>query len=126
MTYPVVEYGQIDPLLQREAPPSPASSSIAADAIPQLANLVMFGDNPSGEVFYFSADKLPRGGQDPIRRVLFNDNGAAKTLLQTDQGEERGAGQDAGDARGPALRHRAERQVFLLNKRDGTIRLLAR
>ena len=44
-------------------------------AIPQLANLMLFGDNPSGEVFYIQADQLPRGGQSAIRRVLFNDGG---------------------------------------------------
>ena len=49
--------------------------------IPQLPNLLIFGDNPSGEIFYVSADKLPNGGQDAIRRILFNDKGQAKTLL---------------------------------------------
>ena len=81
MTYPIVEYGQIDPLLQ-------SSSAVTMGVvyrrkeIPQLSNLLIFGDNPSGEIFYVSADKLPNGGQDAIRRVLFNDNGEAKTLLQ--------------------------------------------
>jgi hypothetical protein len=50
--------------------------------IPQLSNLLIFGDNPTGEIFYVSADKLPNGGQDAIRRVLFNDNGQTKTLLE--------------------------------------------
>ena len=50
--------------------------------IPQLANLVLFADMPSGEIFYVSADKLPKGGQDPIRRILLNRDGTAKTLLQ--------------------------------------------
>ena len=80
VTFPVVEYGQIDPLLQ-------GSSAVTgvivyrSDTVKQLANLVLFGDNPSGEIFYFSADSLPRGGQDPIRRVLFNRNGGVTTLL---------------------------------------------
>ena len=125
VTYPVVEYGQLDPLLQ-------GSSAVTgvhvyrSNAIPQLANLVLFGDNPSGEVFYVSADKLPGGGQDAIRRVLFTFNGATKTLLQliNDKAVAQGKGQvpraDLRFGTGP------DNQVFLLNKRDGTIRLLAR
>ena len=37
---------------------------------------------PSGEIFYVSADKLPQGGQDAIRRILFDQNGTAKTMLE--------------------------------------------
>jgi hypothetical protein len=33
-------------------------------------------------VFYLNADRVPNGGQDPIRRVLFNSGGSAKMLLQ--------------------------------------------
>ena len=43
---------------------------------------MIFGDNPSGEIFYVNADKLPAGGQDAIRRIMFNDKGTNKTLLQ--------------------------------------------
>jgi hypothetical protein len=123
VTYPLVEYGQLDPLLQ----PSSAVTGVVAyrsNAIPQLSNLVLFGDNPSGEVFYFNADKLPNGGQDPIRRVLFNDQGGAKTLLELIKAK------NAVQGRMPATRADLRfgtgpnGQVFLLNKRDGTIRLL--
>ena len=96
-------------------------------AIAQLANVVLFGDNPSGEVFYVSADKLPAGGQDAIRRVLFTQQGGeAKTLLQLINDKQ------AAQGRGPAPRADLrfgtgpDGQVFLLNKRDGTIRLLVR
>ena len=50
--------------------------------IPQLENLVLFGDTPSGEIFYIQADQLPGGGQNTIRRVLLDDGGEPKTLLQ--------------------------------------------
>jgi hypothetical protein len=33
----------------------------------------LFGDIPSGEIFYIQADKLPKGGQDSIRSIMFND-----------------------------------------------------
>jgi hypothetical protein len=84
MTFPIVEYGQLDPLLQ---PQSAVTMGLVyrRKEIPQLANLLIFGDNPSGEVFYVSADTLPHGGQDAIRRILFidqRDKGQTKTLLQ--------------------------------------------
>lgn len=123
ITYPIVEYGQIDPLLQ------PSSAAIGGyiyrqKAIPQLANLLLFGDNPSGEIFYVNADNLPKGGQDPIHRVLFNDKGESKTLLQlikeknAAQGKPPAARADLRFGQGP------DGQIFILNKRDGTIRLL--
>ncbi len=76
-----MEYGQLDPLLQ----PGAAATGLVvsrASSIPLLLNVVLFGDNPSGEVFYFDADQDPAGGQDAVRRVVFNDNGESKTLLQ--------------------------------------------
>ena len=39
---------------------------------------MIFADMPSGEIFYVNADKLPAGGQDPIRRILLNSNGGGK------------------------------------------------
>ena len=84
MTYPIAEWGQIDPLLQTK---SAASGLVVyrGTQIPQLANLVIFTDMPSGEIFYVSADTLPNGGQDPIRRILLNSDGTAKTMLQVIQ-----------------------------------------
>jgi len=125
MTYPVVEYSHSDPLLLGNA----AVTGVVVyrgSQIPQLANLVLFGDNPSGEIFYFSADKVPNGGQDPIRRVMLMDKGTAKTLLGVirDRANASGGRQPArADVRfgtGP------DNQVFLLNKQDGIVRLLTR
>ena len=91
LTYPVAEYGQLDPLLQR----SVAATGVVVyrqNEIPQLADLLLFGDNPSGEVFSVRADQLPSGGQDGIRRILFNHDGDAKTLLQLIQEKNRAQG----------------------------------
>ncbi len=125
ITYPIVEYGQLDPLLQ---PQSAVTMGVVyrKNAIPQLTNLVLFGDNPSGEVFYFSADKLPAGGQDAIRRILFNHKGETKTLLQlikeknVAQGKPPSTRADLRFGEGP------NGEIFLLNKRDGTIRMLTK
>ena len=121
ITYPVVEYGQLDPLFQR----SSAITGVVVyrnGTIPQLENLVLFGDLPSGEVFYIPADNLPEGGQDAIRRVLLLDRGDTTTLLQlirtknAEQGRPPATRADLRFGTGPGGR------VFLLNKRDGIIR----
>jgi hypothetical protein len=121
--YPIVEYGQLDPLLQNN------SAAIGGfvyrhTRIPQLSNRLIFGDNPSGEIFYVDADNLPKGGQESIRRVLLNDNGVAKTYLQvikeknTAQGKMPATRADLRFGEGP------DGEIFLLNKRDGVIRRL--
>lgn len=123
VTYPVAEYGQIDPLLQSQS--AATGLHVYRDgAIPQLANLVLFGDMPSGEIFYVDADNLPTGGQDAIRRILLNDGGEAKTLLQLvqdknrEQGRELSTRADLRYGSGPAG------QVLIMSKGDGMIRLL--
>ena len=123
MTYPVVEYGQIDPLFQTQS----AITGVHVyrrNSIRQLENLVLFGDFPSGEIFYIHADTLPSGGQDAIRRILLSDGGVSKTFLKIIQDKnlaQKKAPTTRADLRfgdGP------NGQVFLLNKHDGTIRLL--
>jgi hypothetical protein len=123
MTYPVAEYGQLDPLLQAQSAVT-GVHVYRGNAIPQLTNLLLFGDFPSGEIFYLQADKLPSGGQDGIRRILLTDNGEAKTFLQIIQ--EKNARQGKKPTARADLRFGAgpDGQVLLLNKHDGTIRLL--
>jgi hypothetical protein len=125
VTYPIAEYAQIDPLLQNQ---SAASGLIVyrSDEIPQLANLIIWGDNPSGELFYVSADRLPAGGQSQIRRILLNDGGTAKTLLQLIQAKNTAQGRTPATRVDMRIGHGPEGQVLLLNKRDGIIRMLVR
>jgi hypothetical protein len=123
LAYPVVEYGQPDPLLQSQAAVT-MGAVYRQTAIKQLENLLVFGDNPSGEIFYVNADNLPKGGQESMRRILLNDAGTAKTLLQiiketnTKQGKPPATRADLRFGMGP------EGQIFLLNKADGIVRLL--
>jgi hypothetical protein len=125
LTYPVVEYGQVDPLLQPNAAVTMGYVYRRKD-IEQLADLLIFGDNPSGEIFYVDADRLPNGGQDAIRRILFNHGGTSKTLLQlikdknVKQGKPPAIRADLRFGEGPRGR------IFVLNKRDGVIRLMSR
>jgi hypothetical protein len=123
VTYPVAEYGQLDPLFQ----PSSAASGVLvyrANEIPQLADLVLFTDLPSGEILYIPADDLPEGGQQPIRRVLLNDGGEAKTMLQIVREKNAEQGRDPSTRVDLHLASGPEGQVLLLNKHDGTIRML--
>ena len=95
-------------------------------AIAPLANKVIFGDNPSGEVFFVDADRLPNGGQDAIRRVEFGSGGSGKTLLQLIR--EKNAAQKRSAAERADLRFGLgpDNRIFLLNKQDGTIREIVR
>jgi hypothetical protein len=72
-------------------------------------------------VFYVNADRLPNGGQDAIRRVMFTSGGATRTLLQMIK-------EKAPDAARADLRFGTgpNDRVFLLNKADGVIRELTR
>ena len=123
VTYPIVEYGHVDPLL-------PPRSSVTVgpvyrqNVIPQLANLLLFGDIPSGEVFYINADNLPRGGQDAIRRILLNDNGTSKTLLQLIQEKNVEQGKSSAERADLRFGQGPDGQILLLNKGDGIVRLL--
>jgi hypothetical protein len=123
LVYPIVEYGQPDPLLQPQSAVT-VGSVYRQTAIKQLANMLVFADIPSGEIFYISADDLPKGGQDPIRRILLNDGGTARTLLDVikatnvRQGKPPATRADLRFGLGP------DGQIFLLNKADGVIRVL--
>jgi glucose/arabinose dehydrogenase len=122
--YPVVEYAQPDPLLQNQV----AITGVhvyRGTAIPQLANRVLFSDFPSGEIFYISADNLPRGGQDAIRRVLLIEGGGKpKTILQLIQEKNAAQGQKPATRADLRFDEGPDGQILLLNKHDGTIRRL--
>jgi glucose/arabinose dehydrogenase len=137
MTWPVAEYDHTDPLVTRAAV---TGVYVYRDGnIKQLRNLLIFGDNPSGELFYVSADKLPNGGQDQIRRILFDDpstssgspraesrgdNGTYKTLLQLIREKNAAQGKPAAPRADLRLGRGAGNQIFVMNKRDGVIRVL--
>ncbi|HEX6315083.1 MAG TPA: PQQ-dependent sugar dehydrogenase [Gemmatimonadaceae bacterium] len=123
MVYPIAEYDHTDSILTNRA----AATGVVvyrSQAIPQLRDRIIFGDMPSGEVLHVAADDTTAAGQGHIRRVLFNDNGQAKTYLQlireknTQQGKEPASRADLRFGTGP------DGQVFLLNKADGVIRLV--
>ena len=121
MVYPIVEFDHKDALFPSGRSAITGLIVYRGTTIPQLANLVIFGDNPSGEIFYVNADRLPTGGQDPIRRILFTSGGSAKTLMQLIKEKKPAAIRaDLRFGTGP------DGQIFLLNKADGTIRQVLR
>jgi hypothetical protein len=123
ITYPVVEYDHMDPLLLPQVAITMGPVYRRTD-IRQLTNLMLFGDNPSGEIFYVNADNLPNGGQAAIRRVLFNDKGQTKTLLQLIKEKNAALGQMIATRADLRFGPGANGQIFVLNKHDGIIRLL--
>jgi Glucose / Sorbosone dehydrogenase len=125
VTFPIVEFDHRDPLFGNNV----AVTGIVVyrgNAVPQLSNKVLFGDNPSGEVFWIDADRLPNGGQDAIRRVLFGSGASAKTLLQLIKEKNAAQKRSAADRADLRFGTGPENRVFLLNKQDGTIREVVR
>ena len=123
VTYPIVEFDHTDPILQRLA----AVTGVFAyrdTAIPQLTNKLIFGDNPSGEIFYVDADNLPTGGQDSIRRVLFDDKGTTKTLLQLIQEKMQSQGKTPPGRADMRINAGPQGKIFVMNKFDGVIRVM--
>ena len=120
-TYPVAEWGQSDPLLQR----SSAATGVVPyrhDRIPQLTGRLLFGDFPSGEIFHVSADDLPTGGQASIRRVLIRDGADTKTFLQLIQAKNEEQGREPASRTDLRFGTGPDGRLFLLNKQDGVIR----
>jgi hypothetical protein len=124
VTYPFAEFDQIDPLFTL---PQVAATGLAvyrSARIPQLRDLLLFGDLVSGEIFYVHADRLPQGGQE-FRRVLLRDaDGRARTFLEVIQEKKAQLGGAAPARTDLKIIEGPEGSLFLTNKHDGTIRRL--
>jgi glucose/arabinose dehydrogenase len=123
ITYPVVEFDHTDPLLVTRF----AITGLViyrGSGIKQLQNTMIFGDNPNGELFYTAADHLPDGGQGTLGRVLFNDRGTAKNLLQLIREKNAAQGQPPAPRADMRLGVGPGGQLLILNKRDGIIRAI--
>ena len=71
-----------------------------------------------------NADELPKGGQDSIRRVLLNDNGTNKTLLQLIKEKNAAQGRTPVNRADLRFGEGSDGRIYILNKGDATIRLL--
>ena len=85
--------------------------------------MVLFGDNPSGEVFYVERRQAAEGrtGSDSPRAVR-TAAASAKTLLQLIKEKNAAQKRSAADRADLRFGTGPENRVFLLNKQDGTIR----
>ncbi|MQA89279.1 MAG: hypothetical protein GEU90_03445 [Gemmatimonas sp.] len=125
LTYPVAEFDQSDPILQPSCCAATGVHVYRDGDIDQLRDLLLFGDFPSGEIFYVSADDLPEGGQDPIRRVLLRgEDEEARTVLELIQETNRSQGREPADRADMRFGTGPNGQLFILNKQDGTLRSL--
>ena len=123
MTWPIVEFDHNDPILQRLVAITGITVNRSSQIKP-LKDLLIFGDNPSGEIFYVKADAPGTGGQGAIRRILLIDGGQQKTLLQVINDKFAKDGKAAATRADLRFGFGPRQEIFLLNKRDGIIRLL--
>ncbi|MEX0680983.1 MAG: PQQ-dependent sugar dehydrogenase [Balneolales bacterium] len=124
ITYPVVEYGRHDPLMHNRAAVT-GVHVYRTNLIPQLQGRVLFADFVSGEILHFDADDLPGGGTGGIRRVLLrNAAGETKTFLELIREQNNRQGRTPATRSDLRFGTGPDEQLFLLNKQDGTIRLL--
>jgi hypothetical protein len=130
MVYPIVEWDQLDPVLLENTSSAAVSLVVyRSTTVPQLTNRLLFGDMPSGAMFHVSADSLPTGGQDAIRLVRFvtADNATPRPILDIIQAKNETQGRTPVAPRAD-LRFDAtsDGRIFVLNKADGTIRVIDR
>jgi hypothetical protein len=85
----------------------------------QAARMMLLLDEPG-------VDNLPKGGQAAIHRILFNDGGVSKTLLQLIKEKHTGQGKAPAGRTDLRIGQGRNGQIFVLNRRDGAIRLLVR
>jgi hypothetical protein len=129
VTYPVAEYDRQGPLLGGRS--AVTGLEVVRDGtVPELEGRLLFGDLPGGELFHVDADDLPDGGQDAIRRVLFRpaggqgEGGEARPLLELVQEKNRAQGRSPASRVDLRLGAAPGGRIFLLNKHDGTLRLI--
>jgi hypothetical protein len=123
MTYPIVDFDHTDPLFPSGRLAATGIYVYRGTAITSLTGKLIFGDNPSGEIFYVDADNLPKGGQN-FHRILFVDQGENKTLLQLIKEKNAQQGRMPANRADLRMGQGPDGQLFVMNKRDGTIRLL--
>jgi hypothetical protein len=124
VTFPIVEYAHGDSVIQSRGAVT-GVYVIRSAAIAPLRNKVVFGDLVSGEIFYFDADTPPRGGSAGIHRVLLRTpGGEPRPLLQLVREKNTQQGKTPASRTDMRFGAGADGRLFVLNKADGTIRVL--
>jgi hypothetical protein len=128
LVYPVVEYQHGDPPLMNRAAATGVYVFRGDASVPALEDKLLFGDNPSGELFWVDmSGAAPNGGSEAIHRILLRPAGGQPTRL-LDLVHAKNAEQGKTPATRVDLRFgvAGDGRVFILNKADGTIRVMTR
>jgi hypothetical protein len=120
----VAEYDQTDPILIDRVAVT-GLAIVRGEEVPQLTGAVLWGDLPSGQLFAISADHPPAGGISGIRRVAFNVGGQTRSFLELIQEKNTAQGKQRATRADLRFYSGSDGRVYLLNKGDGTIRVLA-
>ena len=124
VVFPVAEYGRYDPLMANRVAVT-GVHVYRSGQVSQLMDKVLFGDMVNGEIFWFDADNLPEGGNQGFHRMLLRDHsGEPKTFLELIQKKNREQGREEASRTDLRFGTGPDDQFFLLNKQDGTVRLL--
>ncbi len=124
VVYPAAEYGRYDPLMADRVAVT-GVHVYRSGPVSQLMDKVLFGDMVNGEIFWFDADNLPEGGNQGFHRILLQDrSGEPKTFLQLIQEKNREQGKEEAPRTDLRFGTGPDDQFFLLNKQDGTIRVV--
>ena len=86
--------------------------------------MILCADLPSREVWASPADDLSYGGQEVIERILFEDGGQQKTLLQLIQEKNQEQGRNPASRADVHIASGPNGEPLLTNKADGVIRML--
>jgi hypothetical protein len=126
MVYPLVEYQHGDPPLTGRSAATGVYVFRGDVNPPSLKDKMLFGDNPSGELFWVDMGaRMPNGGSDGIHRILLRPAGGQPTpLLKLIQAKNVEQGKTAATRADLRLGVAADGRVIILNKADGTIRVL--
>ncbi len=113
-SYPIAQYGH------RGRSAATTGTVYRGGGLPGLEGKLLFGDMPSGRIFFIDADHPLVGGSAPITELRVMRDGRESSFLDIIR-ENRGGSSNAqlrfgSDARG---------RIYLLNKVDGIIRRLA-
>ncbi len=129
MTWPVAEYDHHDPLFGRVA--ITGLYILRQTDVRALQDLMIFGDNPSGEIFYLQADTLQEGSQPALRRILLHDAGTAagegaagRTFLEVIRAKNEAQGRKPAPRADLRFGRGSDGRLFLLNKHDGVVRVV--
>lgn len=126
MVYPLVEFQHADALWAPNTRAAASGLVVYRGPIAAIRNKVLFSELVHGEVFWFDLTRVPQGGSTGIHRVLFRTPGSAagRTMHAIVREKNEAQGKTPAPRVDPRLSLANDRRVFVINKGDGTIRVI--